>query len=26
MIHNYTAMPRARMDKLLPSLTQGYTG
>jgi len=24
MIHNYTAMPRARMDKLLPSLAQGY--
>lgn len=25
MIHNYTAMPRARMDKSLPSLAQGYT-
>jgi len=26
MTYNYTAMTRARMDKLLPSLTQGYTG
>jgi len=25
MIHNYTAMPRAWMDKLLPSLAQWYT-